>query len=47
MSKVEDQNEVTTIKLKILTRNNLAALGSKDDSFDDIVARLIKERKKK
>lgn len=31
----------TTIKLDRETRNRLAALGNKDDSFDDIVRRLL------
>lgn len=33
----------TTIQLSKTTRDRLASLGSKDDSFEDIIKRLIKE----
>ena len=35
-----EDNERTTIVLKRATRNKLAALGGKDDSFDEILNRL-------
>ena len=33
-------NDITTITLKVNTRDKLAAIGTKDDSFDEIVNRL-------
>jgi len=40
---VDISPDKTTIVLKRITRNLLASLGSKDQSFDDIVSDLIKK----
>lgn len=37
---------ITTIKLKKTTRDKLAKLGSKLETFDDIILRLIGKAKK-
>ena len=36
------REEKTTIVLKRETRNSLAAIGSKDQSFDEIIRELLK-----
>ena len=36
-----DANKLTTIRLRMGTRERLAALGGKRDTFDDILNRLI------
>jgi hypothetical protein len=36
-------HDVTTIRLSKDTRDNLAKLGSKDDTFDSIVRKLIEQ----
>lgn len=38
--------EETTIRVKVKTRDDLAVLGNKDDTFDDIIRRLIESYKK-
>jgi len=38
--------EETTIRLKVSTRDDLASCGNKDDTFDDIIRRLIDFYKK-
>jgi len=39
-------SDITTIKVSRTVRDELAKLGSKDDTFCDIVRRLVKEAKK-
>lgn len=40
------EEDTTTIWVKKTTRDNLAALGNKDDTFDDIIVMLIDSYKK-
>lgn len=40
---VEDE---TTIRVKIKTRNRLAEIGNKDDSFDTLINLLLDEHEK-
>lgn len=39
-------SQQTTLKVSKETRNALAAIGNKDDTFDEIIMRLINEHKK-
>lgn len=34
-------DDFTTIQIRRVTRDRLAALGKKDDSFDDIIGKLL------
>ena len=40
------QEVTTTIRVTIDTRNRLAKLGSKDDSFEDILKKLLDQNEK-
>jgi len=40
------QETTTTIRVTFDTRNRLAKLGSKDDSFDDILKKLLDQNEK-
>ena len=41
-----NENKNTTIQLTVKTRDELKALGTKGETYDEIVARLIKAYKK-
>lgn len=42
------QNEdTTTIRVKVTVRNRLAQLGNKDEEFNDIIERLLDTQKKR
>lgn len=36
-----EENEITTIQIRKKTRKRLGEIGGKDETFDDIVGRLI------
>lgn len=36
-----EENEITTIKISRKTRSRLGEIGNKDETFDDIVGRLL------
>lgn len=41
-----EEEEITTLRVKVSTRDDLASCGNKDDTFDDIIRRLINFYKK-
>ena len=40
------EEEITTLRVKVSTRDRLADIGNKDDTFDDIINRLVDFYKK-
>ena len=42
---MSEDDQITTLRVRKSTRDRLRELGKKDDSYDDIINRLIEEAK--
>jgi len=42
-----EEDSITTIKLRASTRDRLMSKGRKNESYDDLINRLLDEREKK
>lgn len=42
-----EEEEITTLRVKVTTRDRLASIGNKDDTFDALINRLLDEHEKK
>jgi hypothetical protein len=42
IDKLDTQEKITTIKVLMSTRNEIAKLGTMDDNYDTVISKLIK-----